>query len=152
MAEDNGLNAVKTDVEILKKDVSNIQGLLGKLDTAIDKIADATNGISRILAVHESKLEEANADLLEAQSRSEKSDELLHQRIKEKDQEQKEIAQENHDALMDFLKDHDDRSAISLDEIYNRIRVLEKWRWIIIGGAAAILYLLSESKILETLA
>ena len=151
MAEDNGLNAVKTDVEILKKDVSNIQGLLGKLDTAIDKIADATNGISRILAVHESKLEETNADLLEAQSRSEKSDELLHQRIKEKDQEQKEIAQGNHDALMEFLKDHDDRSAISLEEIYNRIRVLEKWRWIIIGGAAAILYLLSESRILETL-
>jgi len=151
MAEDNGLNAVKTDVEILKKDVSNIQGLLGKLDTAIDKIADATNGISRILAVHESKLEETNADLLEAQSRSEKSDELLHQRIKEKDQEQKEIAQENHDALMDFLKDHDDRSAISLEEIYNRIRVLEQWKWVIVGGAAAILYLLSESNILETL-
>jgi len=151
MAEDNGLNAVKTDVEILKKDVSNIQGLLGKLDTAIDKIADATNGISRILAVHESKLEEANADLLEAQSRSEKSDELLHQRIKEKDQEQKEIAQENHDALMEFLKDHDDRSAISLEEIYNRIRVLEQWKWVIVGGAAAILYLLSESNILETL-
>lgn len=149
MAEDNGLNAVKTDVEILKKDVSNIQGLLGKLDTAIDKIADATNGISRILAVHESKLEEANADLLEAQSRSERSDELLHQRIKEKDQEQKEFAQDNHDALMDFLKDHDDRSAISLEEIYNRIRVLEQWKWVIVGGAAAILYLLSESNILE---
>ena len=151
MAEDNGLNAVKTDVEILKKDVSNIQGLLGKLDTAIDKIADATNGISRILAVHESKLEEANADLLEAQTRSEKSDELLHQRIKEKDQEQKEFAQDNHDALMEFLKDHDDRSAISLEEIYNRIRVLEQWKWVIVGGAAAILYLLSESNILETL-
>ena len=151
MAEDNGLNAVKTDVEILKKDVSNIQGLLGKLDTAIDKIADATNGISRILAVHESKLEEANADLLEAQSRSERSDELLHQRIKEKDQEQKEFAQDNHDALMEFLKDHDDRSAISLEEIYNRIRVLEQWKWVIVGGAAAILYLLSESNILETL-
>ncbi len=149
MAEDNGLSAVKTDVEILKKDVSNIQGLLGKLDTAIDKIADATNGISRILAVHESKLEEASVDLLEAQSRSEKSDELLHQRIKEKDQEQKEFAQENHDALMDFLKDHDDRSAISLDEIYNRIRVLEQWKWVVVGGAMAILYLLSESNILE---
>lgn len=149
MAEDNGLNAVKTDVEILKKDVSNIQGLLGKLDTAIDKIADATNGISRILAVHESKLEEASVDLLEAQSRSEKSDELLHQRIKEKDQEQKEFAQENHDALMNFLKDHDDRSAISLDEIYNRIRVLEQWKWVVVGGAMAILYLLSESNILE---
>ena len=45
------LNTVRTDVEILKKDVSNIQGLLGRLDIAIDKIADATNGISQILAV-----------------------------------------------------------------------------------------------------
>jgi len=149
MAEDNGLNAVKTDVEILKKDVSNIQGLLGKLDTAIDKIADATNGISRILAVHESKLEEASDDLLEAQSRSEKSDELLHQRIKEKDQEHKDLANDNHEALMDFLKDHDDRSGVTLDEIYTRIRVLEQWKWVIVGGAAAILYLLSESNILE---
>ena len=151
MAEENGLNAVKTDVAILKKDVSNIQGLLGKLDTAIDKIADATNGISRILAVHENKLEDASADLLEAQARSERSDELLHKRISEKEAEAKEIAQENHDALMDFLKDHDDRSAISLEEIYNRIRVLEQWKWVIVGGAAAILYLLSESNILETL-
>ena len=149
MAEDNGLNAVKTDVEILKKDVSNIQGLLGKLDTAIDKIADATNGISRILAVHESKLEEASADLLEAQSRSEKSDELLHQRIKEKDQEHKDLANDNHEALMDFLKDHDERSVVTLEEIFQRIRVLEQWKWVIVGGAAAILYLLSESNILE---
>ena len=44
MAEDNGLNAVKTDVAILKKDVSNIWSI-SKLDTAIDKIADATNGL-----------------------------------------------------------------------------------------------------------
>ena len=149
MAEINGLNAVKTDVEILKKDVSNIQGLLGKLDTAIDKIADATNGISRILAVHESKLEEASDDLLEAQSRSEKSDELLHQRIKEKDQEHKDLANDNHEALMDFLKDHDERSVVTLEEIFQRIRVLEQWKWVIVGGAAAILYLLSESNILE---
>lgn len=151
MAEENGLNAVKTDVAILKKDVSNIQGLLGKLDTAIDKIADATNGISRILAVHENKLEDASADLLEAQARSERSDELLHRRISEKEAEAKEIAQENHDALMDFLKDHDDRSSATLENIAGRVRVLEQWRWVVLGGAAAILYLLSESRILETL-
>lgn len=151
MADDNGLNAVKTDVAILKKDVSNIQGLLGKLDTAIDKIADATNGISRILAVHESKLEEVNADLIEAQARSERSDELLHKRISEKEAEAKEVAQDNHEALMDFLQDHDDRSSTVLENIAGRVRVLEQWRWVVLGGGAAILYLLSESKILEAL-
>jgi chromosome segregation ATPase len=149
MAEINGLNAVKTDVEILKKDVSNIQGLLGKVDVAIDKIADATNGISQILAVHQSKIDGTAEDIGALAKASERSDELLHQRIKEKDQEHKDLANDNHEALMDFLKDHDERSGVSLDEIYTRIRVLEQWKWVIVGGAAAILYLLSESNILE---
>lgn len=149
MAEINGLNAVKTDVEILKKDVSNIQSLLGKVDDAIDKIADASNGISQILAVHQSKIDGTAEDIGALARASERSDELLHQRIKEKDQEHKDLANENHDALMDFLKDHDERSGVSLDEIYTRIRVLEQWKWVIVGGAMAILYLLSESNILE---
>jgi chromosome segregation ATPase len=149
MADENGLNAVKTDVEILKKDVSNIQGLLGKVDDAIDKIADASNGISQILAVHQSKIDGTSDDINTLARASERSDELLHKRIKEKDAEQKELANDNHEALMDFLKDHDERSGVSLDEIYTRIRVLEQWKWVIVGGAMAILYLLSESNILE---
>ena len=149
MAYENGLNAVKTDVEILKKDVSNIQGLLGKVDEAIDKIADASNGISQILAVHQSKIDGTSDDINTLARASERSDELLHKRIKEKDQEHKDLANENHEALMDFLKDHDERSGVSLDEIYTRIRVLEQWKWVIVGGAMAILYLLSESNILE---
>ena len=137
MAEINGLNAVKTDVEILKKDVSNIQGLLGKVDDAIDKIADASNGISQILAVHQSKIDGTAEDIGELARASERSDELLHQRIKEKDQEHKDLANDNHEALMNFLKDHDDRSGVTLDEIYTRIRVLEQWKWVIVGGAMA---------------
>jgi chromosome segregation ATPase len=149
MADENGLNSVKTDVEILKKDVSNIHNLLGKVDDAIDKIADASNGISQILAVHQSKIDGTAGDISTLARASEKSDELLHQRIKEKDQEQKDLANENHESLMDFLRDHDDRSIVSLEEIYKRIRVLEQWKWVVVGGAAAILYLLSESNILD---
>jgi methyl-accepting chemotaxis protein len=139
MVDENGLNAVKTDVAILKKDVSNIQGLLGKVDDAIDKIADASNDISQILAVHQNKIDGTAGDINTLARASERSDELLHQRIKEKDAEQKDLANENHDALMDFLKDHDERSGVSL----------EQWKWVIVGGAMAILYLLSESNILE---
>ena len=149
MVEENGLNAVKTDVAILKKDVSNIQGLLGKVDDAIDKIADASNGISQILAVHQSKIDGTSDDIGALAKSSERSDELLHKRIKEKDQEHRDLANDNHEALMDFLKDHDDRSVVTLEEIFKRIRVLEQWKWVVVGGAAAILYLLSESNILE---
>ena len=69
----------------------------------------------------------------------------------DKEAEAKEVAQDNHEALMDFLQDHDDRSSSVLENIAGRVRVLEQWRWVVLGGGAAILYLLSESRILETL-
>ena len=85
MAEDN-INLVRTDVEILKKDVSNIQGLLTRLDTAIDKIADATNGIASILAVHDSKHNDTDKVISEMTRIEEKAIELLHQpHIRERD-------------------------------------------------------------------
>jgi len=99
--------------------------------------------------LHQSKIDGTSDDINTLARASERSDELLHKRIKEKDAEQKELANDNHEALMDFLKDHDERSGVSLDEIYTRIRVLEQWKWVIVGGAMAILYLLSESNILE---
>ena len=151
MAEDNGLSAVKTDVAILKKDISNINGLLTRLDTSIDKIADATTGISKILAVHDSKIKDSAEERAEMSRMAEKSIELVHKRISDKDEEHKVLTQENHTKLMSFLKDHDDRSYGTLEEISSRVRVLEQWKWVVLGGAGAIVFLLSESSILEKL-
>ena len=133
MAEDN-INLVRTDVEILKKDVSNIQGLLTRLDTAIDKIADATNGIASILAVHDSKHGDTDKVISEMTRIEEKAIELLHQRISEKETETRELSEKNMNTLMDFLKEHDDRSEVYITDMKSRIDQLERWKWIILGG------------------
>ena len=142
---------LKTEVAILKKDISNIYGLLSRLDTSIDKIADASTGISKILAVHDSKIKDSAEERAEMSRMAEKSIELIHKRISDKDEEHKALTQENHTKLMTFLKDHDDRSYGTLEEISSRVRVLEQWKWVVLGGAGAIVFLLSESSILEKL-
>ena len=134
MAEDN-INLVRTDVEILKKDVSNIQGLLTRLDTAIDKIADATNGIASILAVHDSKHNDTDKVISEMTRIEEKAIELIHNRISEKEAETRELSKQNMNTLMDFLKEHDDRSEVYITNMKGRIEQLERWKWIIMGGA-----------------
>ena len=134
MAEDN-INLVRTDVEILKKDVSNIQGLLTRLDTAIDKIADATNGIASILAVHDSKHNDTDKVISEMTRIEEKAIELIHNRISEKEMETRELSKQNMNTLMDFLKEHDDRSEVYITNMTGRIEQLERWKWIIMGGA-----------------
>ena len=133
MAEDN-INLVRTDVEILKKDVSNIQGLLTRLDTAIDKIADATNGIASILAVHDSKHNDTDKVISEMTRIEEKAIELIHNRISEKEAETRELSKQNMNTLMDFLKEHDDRSEVYITNMTGRIEQLERWKWIIMGG------------------
>ena len=133
MAEDN-INLVRTDVEILKKDVSNIQGLLTRLDTAIDKIADATNGIASILAVHDSKHNDTDKVISEMTRIEEKAIELIHNRISEKEAETRELSKQNMNTLMDFLKEHDDRSEVYITDMKSRIDQLERWKWIILGG------------------
>ena len=142
---------LKTEVAILKKDISNIHGLLSRLDTSIDKIADASTGISKILAVHDSKIVDSAEERAEMSRMAEKSIELIHKRISDKDEEHKALTQENHTKLMTFLKDHDDRSYGTLEEISSRVRVLEQWKWVVIGGGIMLGFVLSEMSIITNI-
>jgi len=142
---------LKTEVAILKKDISNIHGLLSRLDTSIDKIADASTGISKILAVHDSKIKDSAEERAEMSRMAEKSIELIHKRISDKDEEHKALTQENHTKLMTFLKDHDDRSYGTLEEISSRVRVLEQWKWVVIGGGIMLGFVLSEMSIITNI-
>lgn len=142
------LNSVRTDVEILKKDVQNVQGLLSRLDLAIDKIADASNGISKILAVHESRIRETSESLVERKRLAEKEVELLHKRISEKDAESKAFAEERHASLMEFLEEHDERSTAALMSLDKRVVSLEKWKWAVVGGATVVGFLIAKMDIL----
>tara|TARA_R100001480_G_scaffold56487_1_gene69503 strand:- start:3120 stop:3443 length:324 start_codon:yes stop_codon:yes gene_type:complete len=47
---------IRTDVELLKKDVHSISRLVDKLDVAIDKLTDVTNCLNRMISVQEEKL------------------------------------------------------------------------------------------------
>ena len=148
MPEDN-LNLVRTDVEILKKDVSNIQGLLTRIDSAIDKIADASNGISRILAVHDNQIKDNDFEIEERKRLAEKEVELLHRRVSEKEAEQRSLIEKHHADLMTFLEAHDKRGRESYEKLTSRVEVLETWKWAVVGAATAIGWLIAEMGILE---
>tara|TARA_E500000318_G_C3406814_1_gene151961 strand:+ start:179 stop:511 length:333 start_codon:yes stop_codon:yes gene_type:complete len=53
---------IRTDVELLKKDVHSISRLVDKLDVAIDKLTDVTNCLNRMIAVQEQKLDQQEQD------------------------------------------------------------------------------------------
>lgn len=50
-------------IELLKKDHAQLKEIFTKLDTSVEKIADATNNISRLLALQEQKVDAVQEDM-----------------------------------------------------------------------------------------
>ncbi len=108
-----------------------------RLDAAIVKISEVSNSINRMLAVHEEKLsqqEEAQMSIgsLVEQRRIEFKSEIvnLHTRISDNKQE-----------VIDAIR----RLEI---EVNGRVGVLERWRWLIIGGSIVIGFILHKFMII----
>ena len=125
---------IKVDIESLKKDIENINNIQGRLDTAIDKLTDVSTSIKSMLAVHEEKIQ-----------RQEQVDDIIFRKLKERDSEVDDI-------FRDLQREMDQVEKRLFNEIWSlridltgRVGVLEKYRWIILGGFLAIGWVLSKN-------
>ena len=136
MAQQSDVNT-QIELELLKKEVADMKKIHVRLDTAIEKITDFSNCINRLLAVHEEKItqqedaqqrsvQEFTADIME-----------LHSRITTNTKEMTALMTQQHKEQKDVI----DRLK---DEVSNRVGVLEKWRWIIIGGSIVLGFIIQK--------
>ena len=122
---------VETEKELLKREVSDMKQIHVRLDTAIEKIADVSSSLHTIMAVHEEKLVKQEEALTQQEEEFKSNIELIHTRITTKAKETTEHMQDMERRLQDeFIKLRQDLNS--------RVGVLEKWRWLIIGGAIVI--------------
>ena len=136
MEQQSNVNT-QIELELLKKEIADMKQIHVRLDTAIEKITDFSNCINRLLAVHEEKItqqedaqqrsvQEFTADIKELHSRITTNTKDMTALMTQQHKEQKDV--------IDRLK----------DEISNRVGVLEKWRWIIIGGSIVLGFLIQK--------
>ena len=131
---ENGTTDIKVQIEGLKKDVENVANLNTRLDLAIEKLTDVSTSIKQMLAVHEEKI-----------SRQEQIDEIIFEKLKERAGEidtvhrelSKEIAGVEKRLLIEIKQ-------LKLD-IGGRVGILEKYKWLVLGGAIVIGWILSTN-------
>ena len=120
-----------TDVEILKREVADMKLIHGRLDSAITKITDVSNSINRMLAVHEEKLGNQEEAILKQDADFVKDVEIIHKRI-----------QNTKNELAEMMSKQHEEQSFAINSIKNdlkdRVGVLERWRWILIGGAIVV--------------
>jgi chromosome segregation ATPase len=136
--------AIETEVGVLKSVVS-------KLDTSIEKITQVSGDISKILAVHEQRL-----DGLDKVS-DQRADEIkeLHSRITTGNREimdkisdmESRLDQKLHDGAKAAKEQHEKiqkEIQVDIKAIADRVDILERWRWMIVGGAIVVGYIIGN--------
>ena len=131
---ENGITDIKVQLESLKKDIEQVNGINLRIDTAIDKLTDVSTSIKSMLAVHEEKLDQ-----------SEKIDEVIFNKIRERADEIERVNRE----LTDHINLTEKRLLNEIKSLRNdigdRVGTLEKYKYIILGGFIAIGWILSKN-------
>ena len=131
---ENGTTDIKVQIAGLKKDIENVNTLNGRLDLAIEKLTDVSTSIKQMLAVHEEKI-----------SRQEQIDEIIFEKLKERageiDNVHKELSKEIQQVEKKLLLEI---RQMKLD-IGGRVGILERYKWLVLGGAIVIGWILSTN-------
>ena len=133
---------LNTEVALLKKEVSDIKVIFSRLDVAIEKITDVSSCVNRMLAVHEEKI--ANQEEAQSRANTEFTTDIkeLHSRVTS-----------NYKELTDMITQHHKEQALQMQQIKNdlnsRVGILERWRWLIIGGSIVIGFIIQKFLILS---
>ena len=129
------LEKLKTQVALLEKDAQSAELIHQRLETAIEKLTEITISLKGMLVQQENKLakaEETDNDIfvtLESR-RLEWDNDLkdLHSRITTNSRELREHQVQSESKMLYELRN-------LRQQLDNRVAVLEKWRWIIVGGS-----------------
>ena len=138
------MTELETEVQLLKKELHDQKKIHDRLDVAIEKLADVSNSINRMLAVHEEKLARQEESIVDAEQKIEvrraelsKQIDELHSRITTNTKEIMTAASSQHEKQNKEI-------AKLREDINSRVGVLERWRYIIIGGSIVVGFLLHK--------
>lgn len=131
--EDSNVD-IKVQIEGLKKDIENVTNIQSRIDTAIEKMTDVSTSIKSMLAVHEEKL-----------AKQEQIDEVIFDKLKERQSSINQV----YDDLHKNINQVERRLLLEIKtlkhDMNSRVGMLEKWKWLIIGGSIVIGFILSRN-------
>ena len=119
-----------------------------RLDSAIEKIAEVSTSLHTIMAVHEEKLIRQEEALDEQEKKLQENIMELHSRITSNAKETHTAMGEMERRLVDQMNAHSQKEEEHFrkmrEELSQRVGILEKWRWLIIGGSIVIGFIVQK--------
>ena len=138
------LDNLKTEIALLKKDAKTGELIHQRLEIAIQKLSDIGISCKQLLAQQQTRLERAEQTdddiFITLESRRKEWDndlKELHSRITTNSRELREHQVRSEQTMLNELR-------AMKSQLSERVGVLEKWRWLIIGGSIIIGLMMSN--------
>jgi len=138
------LSKIQTKIALLEQDAKSAEQIHNKLEVAIEKLTEITISLKGMLVQQETKLakaEETDNDIfITLESRQIKWDndlKELHSRITTNSRELREHQVQSESKMLYELRN-------LRQQLDNRVAILEKWRWIIVGGSIIVGLMISN--------
>lgn len=138
------ISEIKTQIALLEQDAKSAEQIHNKLEVAIEKLTEITISLKGMLVQQETKLakaEEIDNDIfVTLESRQVKWDndlKELHSRITTNARELREHQIMSENKMLNELRN-------LRQQLDNRVAILEKWRWIIVGGSIIVGLMISN--------
>jgi len=125
----NQLSKLQSEVSDIKTTVETNRLLVDRLDRAIEKMTEVSGHISKLLAVHETRIENQDESIT-----------ITHKRISELRDDLNHTMERNYDSIVAEFK----VVRLMFEKHEKRIIMLEKWKYGVIASAAAIGFLMSK--------
>ena len=129
------IDNLKTDIALLKKDAKTGELIHQRLEVAIEKLSDIGISCKQMLSQQQTRLERAEQTdddiFITLESRRKEWDndlKELHSRITTNSRELREHQVQSENKMLSEIR------AVRT-QLSERVGVLEKWRWLIIGGS-----------------
>lgn len=129
----------------LQRDVAQIDTLVERLDITIEKLTEVSSTVSQLLAVQGSRLEfqEKVQERLEKmfeerRGETEKNIKDLYARIEKVDKDLQEDMEDTYSKIAQKIEQHRKESTEQHKVLNDRITRMEKWMWMLIGGAVVL--------------
>ena len=138
------IDNLKTEIALLKKDAKTGELIHQRLEIAIEKLSDIGVSCKQMLSQQQTRLERAEQTdddiFITLESRRKEWDndlKELHSRITTNSRELREFQIQSENKMLDEIR-------MVRTQLSERVGVLEKWRWVIIGGSIIIGLMMSN--------
>lgn len=125
-----------SEVEIAKNqvEISNLKNDIQKIDVSIEKIGEATSQISKLLAVHDNRLDAGE----EADEEIKKDIKVLHQRITEGAKEVVSAIHATEKSINETATVQHTKMSQELNKLDMKVNKLEQYKWYVMGIIATV--------------